>query len=126
MPLMKGHVIAIISESAVIINLGRANQVSKGMKFVIFEEGEMIKDLNGHDLEKLEIAKGEVEVTNVQEKISTAESFTRAKRIYNPLEYTPFAAREITEVETVPLGAKPTMKIQLSAVKVGDWVRQEP
>jgi hypothetical protein len=125
-PLLKGQVVAIISDSSVVINLGRANQVSKGTKFIIFEEGEMIKDIAGHDLEKLEVVKGQVEVTNVQEHISIAQSFTIEKRIYNPLDYNPFAPREFTEIEKVPLKAKPTIKYELSAVKVGDWVRQQP
>jgi len=122
---LKGLIVAILSPYKVVINLGKANNVKVGMKFVIYEEGDMIKDPDGNELEKLELTKGIVEVTHIQEKISIAESFKVEKRIYNPLNvFAEYMTREIVTTEKIPLTKETIEEPKPSAVKVGDLVRQ--
>jgi len=124
--LLKGRVVKVLSPYTVLINLGKASNVKKGMKFVIYEEGEMIKDpTTEEDLEKLELVKGYVEVTHVQEKISVAESFITEKRIYRPFDIlSEFQAREITVTEKKQLTPEKIEEPKPSPVKEGDLVRQ--
>lgn len=124
---LKGKVVAVMKYS-VAINLGTANNVKKGMKFVIYEEGPMIKDIEGNDLERLEIPKANVEVTHVQEKVSLAESFKVEKKTIA----SPFAGmiadlypKEIITTERIPLKEDAVEETKPSPVKIGDLVRQE-
>lgn len=81
----RGVVLKVISPYKVVISLGRKQGVVKGMKFIIYEPGEMINDpQSGKPIEQLEIVKATVEITNVQEEISTAESLTVEKKFYPP------------------------------------------
>jgi hypothetical protein len=123
--LLRGCILRILSPYKVVINLGRVNNVKLGMRFVIYEEGEMIKDLNGNDLEKLEITKGVVQVTNVQEKICVAESFHVEKKVYDPLAIMKSLYPSEVEVKVKDkLAEVPETAPESPPVKVGDWVRQ--
>jgi hypothetical protein len=125
--LLKGKVLKILSPYKIAINLGAANGVKKGMKFVIYEEGEMIKDPSTQqDLEKLEIVKGYVEVTHVQEKISIAESYETEKRVYHPFGsmWLTSGSQEITVTEKKELTSEKITEPKPSPVKEGDFVRQ--
>lgn len=124
--LLKGHILKVLSPYKVLISLGRQQGVRKGMKFVIYEEGEMIHDPRSRKpVEKLELVKGEVEVIYVQERMSTAASFETEKRIYRPIwDLSMYTTRE----ETVTIRKKITeeeIKEPLpSRLKEGDLVRQ--
>jgi len=124
--LLKGKILKILSNYSVIISLGREQGVAMDMKFIIYEEGEMIKDPEtGADIEKLEILKGEVTVTQVQEKISVAESFEIEKRVYSPLDIiTSYASRTVITKEKKTLTDETIEAPTPSKVKVGDLVRQ--
>ena len=123
---LKGAVVEVLSNYKVAINLGRVNGVKNGMKFVIYEEGKMIKDVNGQDLEKIELPKGFVEVTLVQEKISIAESFRVEKRTYTPFSgLVEYMSREVITTEKIPIAEGMPEEQKLSQVKVGDLVRQD-
>lgn len=66
-----GKVASIIDESTLIINVGEKAGVEKGVLFVIFEQGEEIKDPeSGESLGNLEIVKAEVEAVHVQEQMT--------------------------------------------------------
>lgn len=72
-----GKVIKIISNKEIMINLGSKDSLTVGKKFIIFSEGEMVKDPEtGEELEVLQIIKGEVIVKQVQEKFSICETPT--------------------------------------------------
>lgn len=74
--LLKGRIAAFLSQSKVVVTIGLEDGVKKGMKFIIYEEGDLITDpRTGDSLEKLELIKGRIEITSVQEKISIGESF---------------------------------------------------
>lgn len=74
--LLRGKVAKFLSPSKIAINIGREDGVKNDMKFIIYEEGDLIIDPEtGMPLENLELVKGRIEITNVQEKISIGESF---------------------------------------------------
>lgn len=74
--LLKGMVAKFLSRSKIVINIGMKQGVKEGMEFIIYDEGDLIIDPEtGHTLEKLEIIKGRIKITNVQQKISIGESF---------------------------------------------------
>ena len=124
--LLKGRVVKVLSPYKVLINLGKTNNVQKGMKFVIYEESEMIKDpTTGEDLEKLELVKGFVEVTHIQEKISAAESFEIEKKVYSPfIDLSMYFTKEVTVTEKKALTQEAIEEPKPSPVKEGDLVRQ--
>jgi len=122
--MLKGNILKILSPSKVLINLGRLQGVTKGMKFVIYDEGEMIKDpKTGQDIENLELVKGEIEVTHVQEKMSIAESFVVERRTFSPISMGhPYPTQEVKI--TRPLTAEKVKETTASELKVGDLIRQ--
>lgn len=124
--LLKGHILKVLSPYKVLINLGRQHGVKRGMKFIIYEEGDMIYDpKSGKPVEKLELVKGEVEVIHVQEKMSTAGSFKTEKRIYSPLDVIyPFRPTEETVKVTKELTEEKIKEPLPSKLKAGDLVRE--
>ena len=73
--MITGKVAKILNEFQLVLNVGSTQGVQKGMPFVIYEEGEDITDPeSGELLGKLEIVKGEVEVSHVQDTICLAQS----------------------------------------------------
>ena len=122
---LQGHVVKILSGYSIVIDLGTKQGVSLRDKFVIYELAEPILDLDGKELERLELVKGEVEITHVQELISVGESFKVEKRTSVPfaaidfmrsVEYTEKVTRKIAEGAESPPKPGP--------VKVGDLVRR--
>jgi len=124
--MLKGYVVKVLSPYKIVINLGREQGVKRGMKFIIYEEGDMIRDpKNGKGIEKLELVKGEVEVIHVQEKISIAASFETEKRMYSPIDYLyPFRPREETVKVKKELTEEKIKEPSPSKLKEGDLVRQ--
>jgi hypothetical protein len=116
-----GYVLKVLSQYKVLISLGRKDGIFRGMKFFIYEEGEMILDpKTGKPIEKLELVKGTVEVTHMQENMSIAESSSVERRIFVPLPYPP--TQQIVQVkEKLTLQEIPEPKLQ---VKAGDLVKQ--
>jgi len=73
--MITSKVTRILNEHQLILNVGLKQGVQKGMTFVIYEEGEEIADPDsGEPLGKLEMVKGEVEISHVQESLSLAQS----------------------------------------------------
>ena len=73
--MITGKVIRILDEYSLIINVGAKHGVKKGMKFIVYEEGdEIIDPETNKSLGKLEFVKGTIEVVNVQENFSLAMS----------------------------------------------------
>ena len=123
-PVFKGKVLKILDRYSVVINLGGRNGIKKNMKFIIYEEGDMIKDpVTNADIEKLELVKGEVTVTTVQQMISVAESFEIAKKVYNPLFVIRDYSQEYEVKERIALTKEKIEAPIISSIKVGDLVR---
>ena len=71
-----GKLVRITDEYSVVMNKGEDHGVDIGQKFLIVGMGEIITDPDtGEELEQLEIVRGKVEVTHVQNKISTLNSY---------------------------------------------------
>ncbi len=70
---IEGKIAKIIDEYTVVINRGHEHGVEEDMRFVIYEQGEEIKDPDTDEsLGTFEYVKAKVRVTNVSEKFSTA------------------------------------------------------
>ncbi len=68
---IEGKIASIVDERTVIINRGASADVREGMKFVIFVEGDSVKDPDsGESLGTWEIVKGYVSAAHIQEKIT--------------------------------------------------------
>jgi hypothetical protein len=123
--LVKGLVVKILSPTKVLINLGSLQGVTKGMRFVIYEEGEMIKDpKSSQPIERLELVKGEVQIIHVQQKMSIGESFSIETKTTAP--YSALTAMATTKEEikvTTPLTKEKVEEISPGPLKVGDLVR---
>jgi len=76
--LITGKVAAIIDKYSVVLNIGRIDNVTKGMEFIIYENGGEIKDPDTKEsLGTLDIVKATVMIEDIQEKISTAKTCDR-------------------------------------------------
>lgn len=70
-----GKVVKIEDIYTVVANRGSSSGVKEGNKFIIVGIGDIIFDPDtGEELERLEIVRGRVVATHVQEKISTLKS----------------------------------------------------
>ena len=68
-----GKVVQIIDESLIVLNVGEVSGAKTGMRFVVFEEGDEVKDPDsGNSLGHVELVKGIVVVTHVQEHMCQA------------------------------------------------------
>lgn len=73
--MITAKVAKILNEFQLVLNVGAQQGVKKGMQFIIFEEGEEIKDpQSGSSLGRMELVKGEVEVTHVQDALCLVQS----------------------------------------------------
>lgn len=70
-----GHVIRILNEYEIIIDVGKKQGIVEDDKFVVYNEGEEILDLEGNSLGKLELVKANVEVIKVQDNYSICSAY---------------------------------------------------
>lgn len=89
-------VVKVLDPYTIAINAGSDKGFSVGQRFTLVSLGEMLTDPDtGERLEQLEIVRGKVEVTHVQNKISTLKS----------CDYTKEAEKkEITRVKSTGTG----------------------
>ena len=67
-----GRVARILSDERVVINCGSSHGVKTGDRFVVFAEGDEVKDPEtGQPLGRIEIVKAHVVAAHVQEKMTT-------------------------------------------------------
>jgi len=117
---IRGEIAEIIGKYTVVLNMGHQVGVKKGMKFVIYAEGQHIIDSHGNDLGPLEIPKAELIITDVQDRLSIAEN-TEVREIPTVLDpYQAMRVREPLQVKEIEVR---NMKIDKTIVK-GDKVRQ--
>ena len=73
-------IVKVKDSYTVVMNKGSIDGVKTGDCFLVIGVGEVIVDPEtGEELEKLEIVRGRVRVTHVQEKISTLSSYEMQK-----------------------------------------------
>ncbi|MFA5253226.1 MAG: hypothetical protein WC367_00980 [Methanoregula sp.] len=123
---LKGKVLKILDPYRIVVNIGYDQGIKRGMEFIIYELGEDILDPDtGKVLDKLEIIKHRLIVTQVQEKFSimksdeyeAAESFAAIiSGVSNQKRLVPL----FTEEKPQKLSENEYKKI-----KVGDFVRQD-
>ena len=117
-----GNVIRIPDRYSVVINVGRKHNVSTGMSFMVYEEGEPIIAPDGTNLGKIEHVKALVRVTHVQKEFSIAETWksdkvtTVSSSIFNSLAIRKSLPVSEDEIEPFRSFSK--------EVKVGDLVKQ--
>jgi len=88
---IEGRVAAILDEYHLIINVGSAQGVTEGMRFVIFAQGAEVKDPGtGQPMGRWEFPKGTVKARHVQEKMTVCVS--------EPPEGGPRPAQDMTRV----------------------------
>ena len=119
----------IISSSQVVLAAGKEHGAEEGMVFVIYALGEEIFDPeNGNSLGRLELIKGKVKITHVQDKMSFATTPSRqVTRKVDPLAglvVSPFGSREYTETVRDELEVEQPKPANLDlVVRVGDKAR---
>lgn len=123
---IEGKIAEIIDTTTVVINRGYEHDVEEGMRFIIYEPGNEIKDPDtGDSLGTFEYVKAKVEATNVNEKFSTAETYET--------DTIPSAIMSIKSLmgqrvpQELPLDAETKDELpkhSATSVKVGDSVRQ--
>ena len=124
-----GKLVRITDEYSVVINRGEEHGVEVGQKFILVGMGEVITDPDtGDDLEQLEIVRGKVEVTHVQNKISTSSSYefnkdsdiTEITKVRSGNTILPILGSQNTVTESVKPGRSYLKK--LLEPQVGDYV----
>jgi hypothetical protein len=108
---IKGKVAEIIDEYTVVINRGHKDGV------------EEIKDPDGGSLGKFEYVKAKVEVVNVQEKFSTAETYVTHTMIIPAIQALSgqTTRNKLTLDDETKAGLQKGLR---PSVKIGDLVRQ--
>jgi len=133
--LIRGEVAEIIDDRKVVLNIGMGAQVKKGMRFIIYAETEHVYDKSGKDLGILEIPKAEVEVVDVQEKLSIAENAAYVEVPLPPSYLSPWShfpsfegtRRSVRVPQELPIDKDKIKKIQVDLrIEKGDKVRQVP
>jgi hypothetical protein len=113
----------VTGNDTVILNIGMNHRVKRGMRFVVYAEAQHILDAHGNDLGALEIPKSEVEVIDVQEKLSIAKSDV----IEIPMESILTVQRAMRMRRELPVDKDQITKIEVDLrIRKGDKVRQVP
>ena len=125
-----GKIAKIVDETTFLLNVGAQDGVRNGMRFVVFDEGDEV--LNPDTEESLgvwEIVKGELIVTNTQERLSMAQTPLKQKvekagtlsalMVEASKGSAGEAQREVLAVNRSQMSGRPVTK----AVSVGDPVR---
>ena len=123
---IEGKVAGIINVYTVVINRGYKHGIEEDMRFVIYERGEEIKDPEGESLGIFENVKAKVEVVNVQEKFSTAETY-ETQTMTMPAIQALTQLRGQTTRKELPLDEETSARLKKGlrpSVKIGDLVRQ--
>ena len=124
------RVVKILDPYHVVINKGQSDGIRIGQKFTIVEIGELLIDPDtGNQLEALEIVKGKVEASHVQEKISTLKAYETTQKIQEreikkTVSASPFGLAGFGGENTVVETLKPTARTlnPLSGIKPGDYI----
>lgn len=125
------NVASVQDKYSIVVNKGSEHGVAVGNKFLVIGIGDTIVDPNtGEELEKLEIVRGKVSVTHVQEKISTMESCdyekapdTKEIKKVSSNGKSAFASI-IGPQDTITESIKPGQSFlkELQEVKIGDYL----
>ncbi len=143
--MINGKVARTLDSLSVVLNVGLEDGVTEAMEFVIYEEGPDITDPDtGENLGKLELVKGRVAVTSVQEKFCVARAHTKTivqhglsarlqqqalQQAMRDLASFPFRDTE-SQTKVVPDGFKieveDEVRLPSKTVRVGDLAHSLP
>lgn len=122
-----GHIIKIIDEYSVIIDLGN-NIVNKNDMVYIYEKNNAVKDLKGNIIGRYDICKGRLCVTEVYNNFSVCEALPSVTDKYTAL-YNHLALSPLLESSTKrkKLNIDPNVinkiKAEDNAIRIGDIVK---
>ena len=117
-----GNVVSIIDRYRAVIDLGEKDGVKVGQIFAVYELSDTVKDLDGNDLEPLELLKRNVEVIHVQNTISIVRS-----KDTTVVEGDTYASllQSMQTSRTMTLPLDPSIpETRIGPVKVGDRVKR--
>jgi hypothetical protein len=122
--MIQTKVAQILSPTQVILAAGAEQGVREGMEFIIYEWGHQVLDPEtGESLGRLELHKARVKVSQVQERLSVANTLARTvRRPYFPSGFATFTE---TTYEPLPLDESTATAVaeRKLTVRVGDLVR---
>ena len=123
---IEGKIARILDEYTVVITIGYEHGVEEGMRFIIYEPGDEVKDPDtGDSLGTFEYVKAKVEATNVNEKFSTAKTYGADTRPAITAIMGMYAEQRVPRKLLLDDEAKGRLpKHLITQVKVGDPVRQ--
>ncbi|MHB8164140.1 MAG: hypothetical protein ACYDDV_07285 [Methanoregula sp.] len=120
-PLLKGKVLKILDQYRVIVDIGYEKGIKNNMKFIIYSLGEEIYDPEtGLAIDRLEIIKHRMKVTQIQEKFSILKS---DEQMFEHI----FLAGTVTKLKPLETDEKVPQSSENNQrkIKVGDLVRQD-
>lgn len=127
--MIKTSVARIFGPKSVALSAGAIDGVKEGMVFVIYSLGDPIFDpVTGESLGELELVKGRVKVSNVQEKVCQATTLSRTiTETVNPMR-SPltelFQDRQVTRTIYDELKVENPQPLTIDlTVRVGDFAR---
>ena len=126
--IIKGKVVKILDEYRIIVNLGIQQGVKNDMKFIVYSEGDWIRDPDSQVvLGRLENIKTRVKPLHIQENISIMETYE--KEINKLAYYMSGSSTPSDRVERQkPFIIESTTKKGIDPkliIRVGDLVRQD-
>jgi hypothetical protein len=130
--MINGKVARILSDREVVLNVGRKDGVSEGMRFVIYSTGDPIIDPDsGRSLGDIETVKGRVTVTHVMEEACRAVTGTYTTTLPSPFLGSTLgdmlAAKNVTKHYTLHVKTEQIRPVSEDrTVQVGDLVRSLP
>jgi len=121
---LRGKVLKILDPYRVIVNIGYNQGIKKDMKFIIYELGENIIDFDtGQIIDRLEIIKHHIKVTQIQEKFSVMKSDEYEPDIFKTVITSGY------QTKTIPLSTdeepSKSSEKEYKKIKIGDLVRQD-
>lgn len=128
-----GKIAQIVDEGLVVLTVGAEHGVVPGMKMVVFEEGEEVRDPEtGDSLGRVELVKGLLQVVHVQDRISQATGVPEGGEASSTVlsekmvkENINFALQSKSRRMNV-LREQMTGRRSAGPIRVGDGVRELP
>jgi hypothetical protein len=120
---IEGKIASILDEHNVVINVGRLHGVTEGMPFVIYSPGdEEIKDPDtGKSLGYLEIVKGYIYATHVQENLSLCAAGMAEREEEAGMETQTLSGAMVAE--SMGLRARAQARLNVNPVQVSGMTR---
>lgn len=125
---LKGKIVKILDQYRVIINLGYKSGIKKDMIFIIYSEGEEIKDPDTDEvLGKIEYLKGKIKPIHIQDNFSIMETAEKEASVGFSGIIDLLASSKITyvrkplQIENKELKENNVEKL----IRIGDLVRED-